>query len=250
MSVDMYRLSWVKTAKVFLSGVAIFSSSVTLSGCSSGITLFNNAGQAPYGQPGSMATGAIPTTLPMPPQPFVGNQLAAAQSAAQNRPIYVYQPAPAPYSAPGYGQARYVASPQYAQPVRKRSRRKAAPKKSYTVARRKVNQARVPVRVARAPVPAAGMQRVSNTTAPQGRVVVVRSGETLYSIARRHNVNIVNLKAANNIQGSNVYLGQKLFIPGVGSHHRVNAAPVGPVSPNRPTNGVTVARYQNGASPK
>ena len=244
----MYRLSRVKTARFVMSVVSVLSSAVALGACSSGITLFNNAGSAPYGQPGSMATGAIPTTLPMPPQPFVGNQLAAAQSAAQQRPFYVYQPAPAQYPGNGYAAARYAAHPQYAPAARKRVQRRPAPKKSYTVARRKVNQARIPIRVARAPVPSTGMQRVSTVSNQQGRVVIVRSGETLYSIARRHNVNIVNLKAANNIQGSTVNLGQRLFIPGAGSHHSVTAAPGAPFAPTRPTSGVTVAKFQNGQS--
>jgi len=218
------------------------SGAAVLGACSSGITLFNNAGPAPYGHSGG---GALPTTMPMPQQPFVGNQLAAGQVAAQQRPIYVYQPASGPYPGQGYAPARYAAQPQYAAVPRKRIKRRVKPKRKYTVAAKSV-QARVPVKTAQAYNP--GLQRVRAVNHQEGRVVIVRSGETLYSIARRHNVNIINLKAANNIQGSNVRLGQRLFIPGVGSHHRGQTFPAAPKSsvvPARSGRGVTVAQFQN-----
>ncbi|MEH6726997.1 MAG: peptidoglycan DD-metalloendopeptidase family protein [Hyphomicrobiales bacterium] len=45
----------------------------------------------------------------------------------------------------------------------------------------------------------------------------VASGDTLYSIARRHNVNIGTLSAANNLgQSTNIKIGQTLVIPGHG----------------------------------
>ena len=203
----------------------------------------------------------------MPQQPFVGNQLAAAQAAAAQRPTYVYQPAPPPYH--GYVPAQYGAvPPQYlpqppaaaqpaARPVvrvarkrvvrkpvarsvarkvaRKKWVKRPVAKRSYTVAKN-VNQARAP---------RASIQKASRRSNQQGRVVIVRSGETLYAIARRHRVNIIQLKAANNLKGSNVSVGQRLFIPGVGSHFRAKPAPVAPSTSRL---GLTVAQFQRGSS--
>nr|WP_306266708.1 LysM peptidoglycan-binding domain-containing M23 family metallopeptidase [Pararhizobium sp. IMCC3301] len=45
----------------------------------------------------------------------------------------------------------------------------------------------------------------------------VSSGDTLFSIAQRYNVNVGSLSAANNLgQSSNIQIGQKLVIPGRG----------------------------------
>lgn len=41
----------------------------------------------------------------------------------------------------------------------------------------------------------------------------VRSGDTLGAIARRHGVSVANLRAANGISGSTIYVGQKLALP-------------------------------------
>ena len=46
-----------------------------------------------------------------------------------------------------------------------------------------------------------------------GSVYKVRSGDNLYTIAKRHNINFKNLKRHNNIRGSRIYVGQKLKIP-------------------------------------
>jgi membrane-bound lytic murein transglycosylase D len=42
---------------------------------------------------------------------------------------------------------------------------------------------------------------------------VVRKGDSLFSIARRHNTTIKKIKAANNMRGSRLYPGDKLLIP-------------------------------------
>jgi len=43
---------------------------------------------------------------------------------------------------------------------------------------------------------------------------IVKSGESLYSIAKRYNVKISDLKAANRMRGSRIIAGKKLRIPG------------------------------------
>ena len=228
---------------------------VILSACSSGSTLFNNAGPAPYNQPGG---SAMPTAMPMPPQPFVGNQLAAAQTAAAQRPTYVYLPAPMPYQGVGYGAPQYAGQPQYAaQPQYTRQARYVAPKKARaprTRPARRVARARSKPRVLRvkkspapvhtASVPRAPIWKARSKSGQQGRLVVVRADDTLYGIARRHNININHLKAANNFQGSHVTVGQKLFIPAPGSHyHGRNIYRPAPVRP--PRRGVTMANVKN-----
>ncbi|MGJ8533314.1 MAG: peptidoglycan DD-metalloendopeptidase family protein [Alphaproteobacteria bacterium] len=65
----------------------------------------------------------------------------------------------------------------------------------------------------------------------------VAPGDTLYSIARRHNVNVGTLSSANNLgQSTNIKIGQTLVIPGHGQATTVAAGQtVAPntVAPNR-----------------
>jgi len=49
---------------------------------------------------------------------------------------------------------------------------------------------------------------------PNARVHVVRSGDTLYALARRYGTTVANLRALNNLQGNNLKLGSRLRIPG------------------------------------
>jgi membrane-bound lytic murein transglycosylase D len=66
-------------------------------------------------------------------------------------------------------------------------------------------------RLARAGSP----QRPAGVTSrpPAGRVVVVRKGDTLSGIARRHGVRLGELRKANRLSGSLIRPGQKLVIP-------------------------------------
>jgi LysM repeat protein len=41
----------------------------------------------------------------------------------------------------------------------------------------------------------------------------VRSGDSLWTIARRHGVSVDRLKAANDLKGSRLAVGQTLVIP-------------------------------------
>jgi len=206
----MYDLFWSRVVRsVFSAGFAL-SVAVLLGACSSGITLFNNSSPNPYGHANGGGMGAVPASLPMPPQPFTGNQLAAARVAAAQRPIYVYQPTPPPYRNPGYRSVQYAARPQYVvQPG------PAVPTRAMSVRNANIRR---------------------NV---EGKVIIVRWGDTLYGIARANGVNIRDLQAANNIRGSHVKVGRKLFIPGIGSHHPLPAA-----QQSGPRRGVTVARYQ------
>jgi LysM repeat protein len=53
----------------------------------------------------------------------------------------------------------------------------------------------------------------------------VKSGDTLGSIARRHGTTVAGLRAANNLSGDNLRVGQKLVIPGNASVSSPSAAP-------------------------
>ena len=50
-------------------------------------------------------------------------------------------------------------------------------------------------------------------TVARPRTVVVRRGDTLEEIARRHGVTIQSLRKANRITGSRIQAGQKLKLP-------------------------------------
>jgi LysM repeat protein len=42
---------------------------------------------------------------------------------------------------------------------------------------------------------------------------MVREGDSLWTIARRHGTTVPKLKAANDIRGSRIYAGQLLTVP-------------------------------------
>jgi LysM repeat protein len=51
------------------------------------------------------------------------------------------------------------------------------------------------------------------TSQPQPTIYVVRQGDTLYSIARRHGTTVQAIMAANGLTNHNIYVGQQLYIP-------------------------------------
>lgn len=53
----------------------------------------------------------------------------------------------------------------------------------------------------------------SGGSSTSGRSYVVRSGDTLFSIATRYGTTVAALRSANNIAGDNIYVGQTLQIP-------------------------------------
>ncbi|MDP3524791.1 MAG: peptidoglycan DD-metalloendopeptidase family protein [Hoeflea sp.] len=72
--------------------------------------------------------------------------------------------------------------------------------------------------------PEAGMPQTLAATASNpgssgaaGGSYTVASGDTLSKIARKHGVSVDALKAANNVAGSNIRIGQALVIPAAGS---------------------------------
>ena len=61
---------------------------------------------------------------------------------------------------------------------------------------------------------------VNRTSNPQNEFYTVKSGDTLYEIARDHNMTVDQLRALNNISGSNLSIGQQLAVK-----KKVSAAP-------------------------
>lgn len=51
---------------------------------------------------------------------------------------------------------------------------------------------------------------------PAGPVYIVQSGDTLWSIALRFNVSVTDLETTNNLSDTNIFVGEKLVIPGLG----------------------------------
>jgi tetratricopeptide (TPR) repeat protein len=60
---------------------------------------------------------------------------------------------------------------------------------------------------------ASGMPTPTPTPEPQYFTYVVRRGDTLYSIARRHGTTVQAIMAANGLSNYNIYVGQWLYIP-------------------------------------
>ncbi len=58
-------------------------------------------------------------------------------------------------------------------------------------------------------------ERAPERVPDEGMIYEVRAGDTLGRIARRHGVSVSELRAANNIRGDMIRIGQKLRIPGV-----------------------------------
>jgi N-acetylmuramoyl-L-alanine amidase len=65
----------------------------------------------------------------------------------------------------------------------------------------------------------------ANNQGPDRDYVVAR-GDSLSMIAQRHNVSLTQLRAANNLRGDTIQVGQRLSIPGAGPMTIASAPPV------------------------
>jgi murein DD-endopeptidase MepM/ murein hydrolase activator NlpD len=61
----------------------------------------------------------------------------------------------------------------------------------------------------------AGPVSAQTSTPPPGPVYIVREGDTLWDIASRFNVSVDALVAANNMASQDIFIGDKLVIPGL-----------------------------------
>jgi murein DD-endopeptidase MepM/ murein hydrolase activator NlpD len=55
----------------------------------------------------------------------------------------------------------------------------------------------------------------AQTATPDGPVYIVQDGDNLWDIALRFNVSLEELQAANDLSGGNIYVGDRLVIPGL-----------------------------------
>lgn len=69
----------------------------------------------------------------------------------------------------------------------------------------------------------------------------VVAGDTLYSIARRHNTTVAQLKADNNMSSDTIYVGQSLRVSGSSEESRSTSSSSGAASSNR-SNGTYVVK--------
>ncbi|MEM7145382.1 MAG: LysM peptidoglycan-binding domain-containing protein [Verrucomicrobiota bacterium] len=91
-----------------------------------------------------------------------------------------------------------------------------------------------------APTKTTAPARPSPPPAAGGKTYVIQQGETLHAVARKHNVSISQLIAANNlVSPDNIQLGQTLVIPGAhppAPSQSSTAAPQAPAEPTRTAN--------------
>ncbi len=147
-------------------------------------------------------------TSQLPPADLTGNRQYAAAPA--------YQP-PKPYAAAGMTAPVGTLQQAPTAPLRMASVQPSRNVPSTNViaerAPRSLGQQAATIRTP-APVKARAVAAAPKPTAPAGGRYKVRSGDTLYSIARRHGVSTNRLMAANNLSGSGIRSGQSLTIPG------------------------------------
>jgi LysM repeat protein len=66
---------------------------------------------------------------------------------------------------------------------------------------------------------------VATAGAPGWGPYVVRSGDTLWGLAKAHHTSVAALRSANHLNGSTIYVGQTLEIPGLGAGKPAAAVP-------------------------
>lgn len=72
-------------------------------------------------------------------------------------------------------------------------------------------------------IPERDAVRTTNKSAPQTRLYVVKSGDTLSQIGERFGVSLAKLRSANGLRGNNIRVGQKLVIPATARTAGANA---------------------------
>lgn len=166
-------------------------------GCSADVTRFDLGSSPPsnaaasdqgnynatYGSASSAEQGGYQRA----PQAFQPNTVARQDLA----------PAAAPDQAYG-GYASPQAAPQYVPPA---------------AAQPMTTSAIGPDPYANAGRYAAPVSQGATAAAEPGQEIEVRQGDTLYGLARRHGVTVDGLRSANNLQGTNLKPGQKLYLP-------------------------------------
>jgi len=195
----------------------IMALAAMLAGCSGGVSRFDYASFANNSSDDGLTTSSL---SPIPAESIysggaatngtevVRRDLPPPQSPRQmaNVQPQPYRPAPAPlqhepYSAPQYQAPQYQA-PQYQAPEYQVPQYQAP----VSQARNKPLQKALPVR-------------------PANKTVAVQKGDTLYKLAKKHDVTIDELKSVNSLKTARLSIGQELIIPGAAAP--APAAPAG-----------------------
>ena len=161
----------------------VFGLAAMLAGCSGGVSRFDYPSFANNGGDTGLTTASL---SPVPAEPVYQN------GAPANGTVVVRQDLPPPQS-----QQYAAAEPRQIQPA------PLPPQPSYQAPRPVKTQ---PIR----------MQPVAPPP-PANRTVRVQKGDTLYKIAKRHDVSIDEIRSASNLKSSRLSIGQELTIPGAGS---------------------------------
>lgn len=89
----------------------------------------------------------------------------------------------------------------------------------------------------------------SNTVSNGTNSVTVQPGDTLYRLSRRYGVSVSDIQATNNLSGTDIRVGQRLFINGTGasgfSEPRRRATPARATAPRRVTPNFQVEQPTN-----
>ncbi|WP_244630925.1 M23 family metallopeptidase [Aureimonas sp. ME7] len=180
--------------KRLVLSVAMMSVAAVSAGCSADATRLQDG----------FYTGAIPKAS-------VGNQQIAAAPSAPAAPSYGTQ-ASETYAAATPSVSRSSLPPPPASSYGNGGSSYEPPAQQAAVSSAPIGQSQIgETQASRA---MASTQPVRSTGGARSASVTVESGDSLLGIARRNGVSISDLRAANNLSGDNIRIGQSLVIPG------------------------------------
>lgn len=81
--------------------------------------------------------------------------------------------------------------------------------------------------------------KIDTTDSVSGNTYIVKAGDTLWSIASAHNIDVNSLKSINKLTSNTVYVGQKLIL-------NQSSTPETPASPSQDTNTISTYKVQAG----
>jgi len=189
--------------------------------------------------PGQQPDSNLVSSVPSPQGPGAANSLVPPTSMAGNEapapapaPVAVAQPAPVSATAQVYvvkkGDSLWKIAKAESVTVGELSRANNMSKTSVlkvgqklTVPAAKADKTSVATASViptstdanSAPTAATASATPSTATVDSGNLYVVKSGDSLWKIARHQNVTVAALKQANNLSGDSLKVGQKLHIP-------------------------------------
>lgn len=79
--------------------------------------------------------------------------------------------------------------------------------------------------------------RTGSSTTPHQNIHIVRKGDVLVHIARRHKLTVAQLKEVNNLEGDFLRIGQEIRIPDATERLALRSTPKSTASPAAPTTG-------------